>query len=330
MKDVIIIKDHVELKSLGNGDVFKGFYILSGWNKRTKNDGGFFGKFDLSDRSGVVGGVNWNAYQGEQADNLKYEDLVGEVFYVEGSYAVNQYGKQVTANIMRKATERELEHIEGTLARTGNINSRIAYNTLKAKVEQLEEPYKSIAMKIIADNEEALIVAPAAQRIHHAYHGGLINHTLEMYMLAESITKVMGSFSYEINLDLLLTAVVAHDIMKAKEMDYNGLGIVKDYTLAGQAMGHIYMGARYIEDICRELNVDEDITIVLTSAILSHHGQLDWGSPVKPMTLEALLLHHIDLISAKTNTAHEALQGLEKGEITDRIFALDNTKLYKL
>jgi 3'-5' exoribonuclease len=142
--------------------------------------------------------------------------------------------------------------------------------------------------------------APAAKGMHHACVGGLMEHTLSLFRLCESVAPHFP----EIDTDLLLTGVLVHDLGKVDELSY-----VKkfDYTDRGRLMGHIALELDRLSEAIRGLpGFPEQKTVLLKHLILSHHGKEEFGSPVKPMTLEALILHMLDDLDAKT----EAFRGL--------------------
>ncbi len=164
---------------------------------------------------------------------------------------------------------------------------------------------------------------PAAAKIHHNFIGGLATHTSGMIKLAVAIAGIYPS----INRDYLLAGVMIHDLGKIEELSSP---VVTEYTTKGKLIGHIsIMDARLLQ-IGKELGVeDSEELMVLRHMVLSHHGQYEFGSPVRPETLEAELLNLIDNIDARVNTITKALDEVKEGEFTPKIFALDNRFFYK-
>jgi 3'-5' exoribonuclease len=137
--------------------------------------------------------------------------------------------------------------------------------------------------------------APASKGLHHTYLGGLLEHTLSVTQLA-----LNNGRHYEgLNLDLLLTGSILHDMGKVDELTYNRSF---DYSDEGKLLGHIILGLQRLEEKIRQLNpFPKDLATLLKHLLLSHHGQYIWGSPKRPMTLEAVMLHYLDDMDAKMN-----------------------------
>ncbi len=141
--------------------------------------------------------------------------------------------------------------------------------------------------------------APAAKMMHHAYIGGLLEHTLSMTRLAEKIAAHYAG----IDRDLLLAGVVMHDIGKIEEFEYQQR---IDYTDQGRLVSHIVIGIQMLEDKLREVaGFPEEQAWLLKHMIISHHGSREFGSPEPPKTIEAVLLNYIDEIDAKVTSIRE-------------------------
>ena len=164
---------------------------------------------------------------------------------------------------------------------------------------------------------------PAAAKIHHNFIGGLATHTSGMIKLAIALCSIYPSLSR----DYLLAGVIVHDLGKIEELTSP---VVTEYSTIGKLLGHIsIMDARLLE-IGKELHLeDSEELMVLRHMVLSHHGQFEFGSPVRPETLEAEMLNLIDNIDARVNTIDKALSEIKEGEFTGKIFALDNRFFYK-
>ena len=118
------------------------------------------------------------------------------------------------------------------------------------------------------------------------------------------------------------------DFAKEKEFTFSGLGLVTDYSLPGQLIGHLVMGAQEVQQCAQELGISEEKSLLLQHMILSHHGEPEFGAAVRPMCAEAELLSEIDLIDSRMEIYAEALQDLPVGSFSNRIFALDK-KIYR-
>jgi 3'-5' exoribonuclease len=150
-------------------------------------------------------------------------------------------------------------------------------------------------------------MAPASKWLHHNYLGGLLEHTLSLVQLVLEIANHYRG----LNMDLLLTASIFHDLGKVDELSYHRSF---DYSDEGRLLGHIILGIERVEDKIRQLpDFPKDLSTLLKHFLLSHHGQYIWGSPKKPMTLEAVMLHFLDDMDAKIN----GIQQFIKKEVPD-------------
>lgn len=137
---------------------------------------------------------------------------------------------------------------------------------------------------------------PGAVRNHHAYVGGLLEHTLEVAFAAMDHCQRNAN----INRDLLLAAALVHDIGKVREIAVDEFGLATGFTREGKLLRHISLGLELLEQACQRVQLAPELAVLLKHCMLSHHGQAEWGSPVEPMFLEAELLHYLDNLSAKT------------------------------
>ena len=163
------------------------------------------------------------------------------------------------------------------------------------------------------------LTAPGAKTIHHAYIGGTLVHTASVATIAKAIASAMP----QANVDLATAGALLHDIGKlwTYEMD----GLVVNMTAAGMLYDHLYIGAKYIEDLAMSLASDNDKAIVqlLVHIILSHHGRQEYGSVVPPMCIEAHIVHAADLLDADQEQIRTAASKAP-GMFTDKIWTMDN------
>lgn len=163
---------------------------------------------------------------------------------------------------------------------------------------------------------------PAATKFHHAYVGGLAYHTLTMLRMIDPMLSV---YQY-LNKDLLYAATLLHDISKTEEIS----GVDGEYTTEGLLLGHLVMGSIEIEKAALELGLqDSEEVMLLKHLMIAHHGQLNFGSPKKPQTGEALLLWFIDTMDSKFTELGIELDKVEPGEFTQAIAVLDKMRFYK-
>lgn len=168
---------------------------------------------------------------------------------------------------------------------------------------------KSLVASIFEDNDvkERFIIAPAAKSMHHPYLSGLLEHVLSICGLIE---KVADHYKTGINKDLLTTGALLHDIGKIYELSYKKSF---EYTDEGRLLGHITMGIELIDKKLAGLpDFPRDLSVLLKHMLLSHHGHLEFGSPKRPKTIEAIILYYLDDLDAKVNAVQTLLE--EGGE----------------
>lgn len=163
-------------------------------------------------------------------------------------------------------------------------------------------PLRDTCYEVIDDHRFS--VAPASLSYHHAYTGGLAEHTLEVLRYLNAQTVVFPN----VNTDVLITAAVWHDYMKVRE--YAASGMIPDHWVHaddgfGKKIGHISAGAALFILNADKYGVPRDLGEAVVHCLLSHHGRREWGSPVEPQTLEALLIHQADMLSANYGQTKE-------------------------
>ncbi len=164
---------------------------------------------------------------------------------------------------------------------------------------------------------------PAASKIHHNFIGGLATHVSGMLKIAMALCEIYPN----INSDYLYAGVILHDLGKIEEILSP---IVSEYSIQGKLLGHISIMDARLAQIGQELKLDDSKELlILRHMVLSHHGELEYGSPMRPETLEAEILSQIDNIDAKINIISKALDEIKPGEFTQKLFAMDNRSFYK-
>lgn len=196
-----------------------------------------------------------------------------------------------------------------------------------------EPPLKQLVLNVLHENADLFKKLQAATNFHHAYSGGLIEHVWSVTRiaswLADHYARYYKDLNPPLNKGVIIAAAVLHDIGKLRELEYHP--VEAKYTKEGSLIGHVLMG----RDMAREaaLKIADfpvETLLLLEHAILSHHGRRDYGAPIPPQTLEALLVSFVDDLDAKMNiAARHRLQCTTDGEFTDKVYALDNRRFYK-
>ena len=163
---------------------------------------------------------------------------------------------------------------------------------------------------------------PAAVSVHHDYASGLLMHTTSMADLGEFLAK----YYEDIDRDILITGILLHDM--GKTIEFEGPVIYK-YSLEGKLLGHISLMVSEIRRAAEGLKITGEVPLLLEHMVLSHHGYNEFGSPVLPMTKEALLLSLIDNLDSKMVIVQKALEGVNPGEFSTKVFPLDGRVIYK-
>ena len=169
---------------------------------------------------------------------------------------------------------------------------------------------KALMDSIFTDREirARFLIAPAAKAMHHSYLGGLAEH---VFSICGLVDKVSGHYGAAVNRDLLLSGAMLHDIGKVYELTYER---AFDYSDEGRLIGHITMGVELIDRKLSGLaDFPRELAVLLKHMILSHHGQLEFGSPKRPKTIEAIILSYLDDLDAKVNTVRALLNGKAEG-----------------
>ncbi|MBN1163317.1 MAG: HD domain-containing protein [Candidatus Krumholzibacteriota bacterium] len=270
--------------------------------KKVRRDftGGKFLLFQFSDREGVLKGVYWDP-SFEAETKIKVDDIVR----VKGEIQDYQGSMQLKVNWIEKLDENEYNPAV-FLPVTSRDTDQIYDDILKMIASVNNEHIRALLQTIYGTESfrKDFLTAPAAKGWHHSYIGGLAEHVYDMATIANDIAEVYR----EADRDLLLAGVLLHDIGKLEELSVTNH---IHYSDRGRLLGHICLGVEFLDEYLRGLNdFPPELETVLKHLILSHHGKLEHGSPVVPMTIEALLLNYIDNLDAQIRGA---LMELEKG-----------------
>lgn len=277
----------------------------------------------LADATGEIQAVKWSLTPGELTSYSKIK--VGMIISVGGR--CNEYhGKMqlVLDEIKGRAKDDTYDRMD--FYKAAPESPEAMYEFIVGRIEQFEdEELKELCLSFYFDEKDRLMYYPAAMSNHHAEFGGLLYHIKRMMMMGERACEVYTN----LNRELLLAGVALHDIEKLNELNSDENGVVPDYTLEGKLLGHIAMGVAVIGERCKDLGIGEEKCLLMQHMVLSHHYEPEFGSPKKPLFPEAEMLHYLDNIDAKMFDMEDALRTVAPGEFSDKVFTLDNRKLYK-
>lgn len=185
-----------------------------------------------------------------------------------------------------------------------------------------DEEIKTIVTEIVQNKYSKILLHPAAKTNHHEYAGGLLHHEVSMLNLADAIANLYPT----INKDLLFAGIILHDLGKTVELSGP---IATEYTLEGKLIGHISIIQTDIIETAKKHNIKGEVVTLLQHMVLSHHGKLEYGSPVLPLILEAEVMYQIDNIDSKIVMINKALKDVEVGGQSTRVMGLDGRSFYK-
>lgn len=284
------------------GQRVEAMYGVAGKRLRSFRDPskGCYLELDIRDVSGLMPGRMWDG-----ADQVADLFQVGDVIQVRGEVSEYRGENQLIIKDLRVvppervAAERFIPKSPRPL--------REMEEELWRRIESVRCPYLSQLLFGIFDSSELYSVfttAPAAKKVHHNHLHGLLEHSLE-------VTEVLVDVGPRdhMNVDLLTAGGLLHDVGKTEELAWHG---AINYTHEGRLLGHVTMGSQIVRDrVARTTGFPRELGLHLEHMVLSHHGRLEYGSPVLPQTREAVALHHADLYSGKVGQVIAASAGLQ-------------------
>lgn len=304
------------VSSLVNGDeLINEPFMLQDINRRKTKDGRPFLLGAMRDKSGQVAFIFWDV-----PHYIDQEANVGQIVMVTGRVVSYKDALQITVTDLNFAHQPDMADFLPTSKRTREDMTA----ELVERVEALSDPWQTLLREILLQEpfKQRYVNAPAARGMHHAYIGGLLEHTLSM----ATIASFLISHYPHVNGDLLMSGVLLHDVGKAIEYTIEE-GF--DFSEDGRLLGHITRGVLLVEQAALKLNFPKKPLRHLLHLINSHHGTLEWGSPIVPKTLEAVLLHQLDLLDSRVQGYFDHIENNEaSGSWTTKSSLMFGTDLY--
>ena len=264
-------------------------FLVQSKEIRQKKSGELYLSLQLSDRTGELDSKMWDNVA-DVIDTFERDDFVR----VKGLLQVFHNRPQLTIHKLRRMDDSEVDYTDYFPSSARDLEEM--WRELREVVSGIRHAHLKALLEVMLNDPEVAQRyrrAPAAKSIHHAFLGGLIEHVLSLCGMA----KLAAGHYRHIDLDLLLTGVILHDIGKIYELNYDR-GI--SYSTEGQLIGHIDIAMRMVGDKLRGLpDFPPKLRSLVEHMILSHHGHLEFGSPKLPQFPEALLLHHLDDMDSK-------------------------------
>ncbi len=309
------------ISDLEPNQVITGLFLVQHKDIRQKKSGEPYLSLIIADRTGELDAKMFDN-AAEVLDAFQRDDFVR----IKGLYQIFQNRPQLTIHKITAVADGEVDYADYFPASKRDRDEMFA--ELRGWIASIGNPHLRGLLDVIFADEEIAVAyrtAPAAKSVHHAWLGGLIEHVLSLCQLA----KMTAAHYKDIDLDLLLAGVILHDIGKIRELSY-ARGF--QYTAEGQLLGHIVIGMQIVNDKLRQLpDFPAPLRDLLIHMILSHHGEMEFGSPKVPMFAEALLLHHLDNLDSKMDCARGLVERdrFVEGVWTGYSSALDRTLLKK-
>ena len=279
------------VNQLKKGQAIESIFLVREKSLTRTKTGNLYLSLRLSDRTGEVEGRVWE-------NALDFGALFAKDDFIKVRAEVDEFQGTLQLRILklRKCEETEIL-IDDFLPRTP-LNIEKMFSEVKTIASGVQQPHlQKLLNAFFADEDlvKKFKLAPAAKAVHHVYIGGLLEHTLSVVQLI----LLVGPRYKGVNLDLLITSGILHDIGKVAELSF---GRAFDYTDPGRLLGHIILTVEMVEQKITAIpEFPATLAMLLKHNLLSHHGEYAFGSPKLPMTLEALLLHHLDDLDAKVN-----------------------------
>jgi 3'-5' exoribonuclease len=285
---------HRFINRLSEGEQISEIYLVNEKQLRSNRNGNLYLQVRLSDRTGSLVGMLWNANETVfgSFENGDYVRATGATQFYQG-------GLQMILNKVERADTSQIDESDYVTLGESQVSS------LQARVGELLREMDNYPLRNLAECfliDEAFMsmfsACPAGVKNHHAYRGGLLEHTLGVMEMA----KLTAPRYPDVDPDMLMMGAFLHDVGKIEELTYEReLG----YADAGQMIGHLIQGVSILDGKIRETErlTDEtfpiELAMRLKHMLISHHGQLEFGSPKVPMTLEAVALHYLDSLDSK-------------------------------
>lgn len=293
----------IQIHELRKNENIEGRLLIADMQLSRTKDGKPFLRLSLMNRTGRIEGILWE--NAEQASRLVRQ---GRIVEIQGLVGIYQQEPQIKLQAISPVPEEE-QDLEGFLPSSSRRREEMKAE-LHRIIREIKNPFiRRLLEDIFRDPDiwDAFSRAPAAKSMHHAFLGGLLEHSLSLTRLVQTVLK---NYPF-MDQDLLTAGALLHDLGKAWELSAE-LGF--DYTDEGRLLGHILIGLEKIEKKITAIpEFPKTLAMNLKHMVASHHGELQFGSPKEPVTLEAYCLHLLDSLDAKLLGIREYMQKEAQG-----------------
>jgi 3'-5' exoribonuclease len=286
------------IKQIRENEEVDSFFLVKEKSSGVTKTGNAYLKLKLGDQTGEMEGRVWT---GVEALNGSFDR--NDFVRVKGRAVTFQEHLQLNINSVERVGEDRVALSDFFPVTAKNIDEM--FKTLVEISRQVKNPHLQGLLQLFWADDlfvKRFKKAPASKQLHHTHLGGLLEHSLSV---AQLVIKTSGHYE-GLNIDLLLASSILHDLGKVDELLYDR---TFDYTDEGRLIGHIVLGIEMVDEKIRNLpGFPKDLSHLLKHLLISHHGQTIWGSPKKPMSVEALMLHFLDDLDAKINGIQQFLR----------------------
>jgi 3'-5' exoribonuclease len=284
------------------------FFLCTRKDVRQGRTGELFIALTLQDKTGLVKGRIFN-----EAARLRDEFDSGEFVKVQGRTELFNGRLQLVVDRIRRVNpdqDRQQGFLEEDYVLSALRPAGEMWDELQELVAHVQDPFvRELLQKITTEQAQKLRIWPAALTVHHAYRSGFLEHVLSVARSA-----LMLGTAYGANKDLLTAGALLHDIGKLEELSYDQ---ATSYSREGNLVGHVTLGAMMVRAAMASIPDFPDVLRTqIEHLVVSHHGRKEFGSPVEPMTIEAMILSAADDLDAKINQVRTALAEEGDGEFT--------------
>jgi 3'-5' exoribonuclease len=306
---------HIPIQEMREGQSISQCFLVKQKIQRVTRTGDPYLEIVLADRTGMLAARAWA--DATQRYAMQFEQ--GDFVFVEGRTETYRNALQLIIGAIRrletheKETGKILEFDPALLVPTSKRDTEVMWKELCALTESLSPaPLKTLTLELLNSNAESFKTYPAAIQYHHAYLGGLLEHTLEV---ATGVAQFAAA-QPGIDRSLAVAGAILHDIGKLRELEQP---ISPHHTLSGQLIGHLLLGRDMVYEKAKTLSwPDERLPELLAHIIIAHHGELEFGAAIVPKTAEAITVYHFDNLSAKLNMIQMHIEkDQESGDFTD-------------
>lgn len=291
------VKDVIEGKFNVGEQIVLDAYVKS-CVKKSATNGSDYLDLILADNEHEINAKVWNV-------GLDTIEFLNSSKYIRAVVEINEFKGSLQLKVKKCGNIPEMELDERKLVKT-------APEPVNSLIEELEETIdmigdgaiRHIVRRLYEKNKKRFVIWPAARSMHHNYPSGLLYHTVSMLRLAKNN---LNQYPGKLDKDIVLGAIILHDM--AKVVEYSD-AYKPEFTEYGELMGHVFLSAAEVYCEAKQLKTEDD-TInfdkvkYLIHAILAHHGKKEWGAPVEPKTIEAEIVHQIDMMDSRMNMTYK-------------------------